>query len=196
MTKAKKTKFLRAEDIDTGVMEIAKLANAQGVTIALAGGAAMQLYGSDRLTKDVDFLANRVLKGVTTKGPLTFGGVQAVTKGGVPVDLIVRSDAYESMYDDALSHADAVMDVPVRVVAPDYMVALKLAAARPKDIEDLRFLLTQSVDVDFDNARAIVLDNLGAYAADDLDRYHEEFEWLDEREERAKPKSKSRRKRR
>src|SRR5437762_2511114 len=64
MTSGKKTRFLDAHEIERGIQEVAQLAAAQGVRVALIGGAALQLLGSDRLTKDIDFAADRQLDGL------------------------------------------------------------------------------------------------------------------------------------
>jgi hypothetical protein len=49
------------------------------VRIALLGGFALQQYGSDRLTGDIDIAAPEVLDGLPAGKALTFGGVQTTT---------------------------------------------------------------------------------------------------------------------
>ncbi|HEX4950151.1 MAG TPA: hypothetical protein VFZ34_26025, partial [Blastocatellia bacterium] len=61
---------------DTGIeaaQEVGKLAEQEEIAWALAGGLAMHLYGSPRLTKDVDIIASNNLS-LTPQHPLTFGG--------------------------------------------------------------------------------------------------------------------------
>lgn len=183
MSSNKKTRFLDPAEIERGIDEVAQLAEQQDVRLVLIGGAALQLFGSPRLTKDVDFAADELVKGIEILGPLDFGGVTAKTPSGVPVDLVVRDDKYRRLYDAAIDHAICVEDVPIPVVPPEFMVALKMVAGRPKDDVDLEFLLLDS-GVDYKKARAIVEEFLGLYAADDLDRLHDVAEWRREREKR------------
>lgn len=168
------SKFLDASDVQRGIAEVGELAILSGVRIALAGGAAMQLLGSDRLTKDVDFVANGPLKLKGSK-KLTFGGVSGKTVGGVPVDVIVRDDDYQALYEAAVRTAQKSA-VSVLVVRPEYLVAMKMVAARPKDEQDLMFLLT-SRHVDLAKAKQVVRVELGAFAADELDRLIDEAQW-------------------
>jgi hypothetical protein len=178
----KKTRFLSIDQIGSSIDLVTDLAARQDVRIALAGGAALQLYGSDRFTKDVDFVASALLDGLIVVAPLGFGGAQCMTNDGVPVDLIVRDDDYAGLYDAALLAAIRVEDVPVPVISADFMVALKLAAGRDKDLLDLKFLLLESTDVNYESARSIVRQHLGVFAANELDRYLADFQWTKERD--------------
>lgn len=95
---------------DTGLAaarHIGDLAEAENVEWALAGVIAMYLYGSPRLTKDVDIIAS---KNVSLKedAPLTFGGSNYTVEVGkykVAVDWIVRNDGYAPYYRKALVEA-------------------------------------------------------------------------------------------
>jgi hypothetical protein len=173
---SKKTRFLDADEIDRGIGEVAQLAAAQGVHVALIGGAALQLLGSDRLTKDIDFAADRLIEGLAAHGPLEFGGVKATTSSGVPVDLVVRDDKYRALYEAAVDHATRVEGVPVLVVGAEYLIAMKMVAGRPKDDADLEFLLSDG-GVDLERARAVVSEHLGPYAVDEFERYCDEVAW-------------------
>lgn len=186
MTSSKRTKFLKAEEIESGIDEVVSMARARHVDIALAGGAAMQIWGSERLTKDVDFLASDLIEDLRTLRPLSFGGVAAVTPAGVPVDLIIRDDAYGALYEHALERATVLEGIPVRVVSAEYMAAIKLSAAREKDILDLHFLLTDAEDFDYKVASAIVELELGVFAADEFERARDEAVFLKQRDESAK----------
>ena len=176
MTSGKKTRFLDATEIDRGIAEVLELAGAQGIRVALIGGAALQLFGSDRLTKDVDFIADQVVDGLAIEGTLDFGGVKAMTTSGVPVDLVVRDDKYRRLYDAAINHASRVEGVAALVVPPEYLIAMKMVAGRPKDDADLEFLIAAS-GVAWDRARAVVEEFLGIYAVDELERYRDEVAW-------------------
>ncbi len=127
----------------------------------------MQIYGSDRLTADVDLLASPCPE-VARKGLLSFGGVKTTAKNGAPVDYIVRNDAEMDLYDAALEAARIVPGIPVPVVTVPYLGAIKLAAGRGKDVQDLEFLL-RAYPSSFKALRAVVAEYIGDYAVDDLD---------------------------
>ncbi|MBL8196695.1 MAG: hypothetical protein JNM06_23080 [Blastocatellia bacterium] len=137
---------------DVGVeaaQQVGKLANQEEINWALAGGLAMHLYGSPRLTKDVDVIASQHLS-LVAEHQLTFGGSSYTIQIGkymVQVDWIVRNDGYEKYYRAALKDA---IELPngLRVVIPEWLVILKLNAGRQKDFDDIVFLLTQKNLVD------------------------------------------------
>ena len=137
---------------DVGVeaaQQVGKLANQEEINWALAGGLAMYLYGSPRLTKDVDVIASQHLS-LVAEHQLTFGGSSYTIQIGkymVQVDWIVRNDGYEKYYRAALKDA---IELPngLRVVIPEWLVILKLNAGRQKDFDDIVFLLTQENLVD------------------------------------------------
>ncbi len=64
-------------------------------SVALAGGVALAVYGSNRLTSDLDVISDHFLREKSFKkrgsGTLTFGGQSLFTPTGVPVDVIVRT---------------------------------------------------------------------------------------------------------
>lgn len=184
MTSGKKTRFLDSHEIERGIDEVAQLAREQNVRVVLIGGAMLQLLGSDRLTKDVDFAADDMVEGIEILGQLDFGGVSGKTPSGVPVDLVVRNDKYERLYEASMDHAARVEGVPIPVVTPEFMIAMKMAAGRPKDDVDLEFLLLNSDADTLYKARVVVERFLGPYAVDDLDRLRDEAEWQRERERR------------
>lgn len=130
---------------DTG-LEAAKqagqVAAQEEIEWAVAGGLAMHLYGSQRLTKDVDIIASRLLS-LTPEHALSFGGgsyTLQVGKYAVPVDWIVRSDGYQKYYRAALRDAITLPN-GIRIVTPEWLVILKLNAGRQKDLDDIVFLL-------------------------------------------------------
>ncbi|MFY9226289.1 MAG: hypothetical protein WAQ98_26665 [Blastocatellia bacterium] len=137
---------------DVGVeaaQQVGNLANQEEINWALAGGLAMHLYGSPRLTKDVDVIASQHLS-LVAEHQLTFGGSSYTIQIGkymVQVDWIVRNDGYEKYYKAALKDA---IELPngLRVVSPEWLVILKLNAGRQKDFDDIVFLLTQENLVD------------------------------------------------
>src|SRR5882757_5041980 len=93
------TRFLRAEEIEAAVAEVAELAEAAGVHAALAGGCAMQLHGSQRLTVDVDIVASGPIRGLHRLEPLTFGGYSSTTSAGTIVDVMICNTEYELAFD-------------------------------------------------------------------------------------------------
>lgn len=172
----KRVKFLDPRVIDETLAEVAEIAVREHVDVAVVGGVAMMAYGSDRLTKDVDVASvDEYLPGLAEVSRLSFGGVVARTPGGRLVDLIVRDDEYRDLYCAAV---DGARDegLPLRVVAPEYLLVLKMAAARDKDVLDVRYLLGAGI-VDLKAARLIVREHLGEYAARELDVVVAEVEW-------------------
>lgn len=170
-------KFLAPAQIDSAIAEVRELATEQGVHVALAGGAAMQLYGSDRFTKDVDFLADRVIDGLTEVAPLSFGGASLLSSEAVPVDVIVRDDEYADLYEAALVAARFDSELGMFVVTPEYLAAMKFEAKRAKDLEDLRHLLSGPADIEA--VRRVFREFFGRYVATrELDALLAEYRWL------------------
>ena len=132
---------------DTGLeaaREIGKTAASENVAWALVGGLAMYLFGSPRLTKDVDVIAANYLS-LKANGPLSFGGSNYLVEVGkykVAVDWIVRNDGYAKYYRQALADAIA-MPQGFQLILPEWLVILKMFAGRQKDYDDIVFLLRQ-----------------------------------------------------
>src|SRR5579872_4577306 len=154
-------KFLGPEEMNRVISKVDEAL--PRADVALCGGAAMQVYGSDRLTKDVDYLSYEVPSLLKNRKRLTFGG-SGGTVDGVPTDFIVRNDEYASLYERALETAKFVPEAGCRVVLPSYLAAMKLAARRDKDELDLKTLLELKV-VPLRETRAIIDEFLGHYAA-------------------------------
>lgn len=168
-------RFLRAEQVEEAIKELADLAKDQGVSVALAGGVAMQLYGSDRFTKDVDVVAAQTLEGLRETGSLTFGGFSARTAAETPVDVILRDDAYTPLYEAALEVPRRIRGVELPVVSPDYLAAMKFAAHRGKDLDDLAFLVLAAPTIlNMKKVRQIVGEYLGPYAVQEFNYFVEE----------------------
>lgn len=132
---------------DTGLaaaQRIGEVAARENVAWALAGGLAMYLYGSPRLTKDVDIIASNYLS-LAADAQLSFGGSHyeiEVGKYKVTVDWIVRSDGYAKYYRKALEEAVALPN-GVSIITPEWLVVLKMFAGRQRDLDDAIFLLSQ-----------------------------------------------------
>ncbi len=132
---------------DTGLEaaeKIGAVAESENVEWALVGGVAMYLYGSPRLTKDVDIIASNIVS-LKANAPLTFGGNNYIVEVGkykVAVDWIVRNDGYAKYYRAALAEA-VVFPNGMRLISPEWLVILKLFAGRQKDYDDAVFLLKE-----------------------------------------------------
>lgn len=134
-------------DTETGlktVTTVAAVADAESVQWALVGGLAMHLYGSSRLTRDVDFIASQTIS-LSGERQLSFGGERYIVQIGernVPVDWIVRRDAARTFYQAALADVLTLSD-KTKIITPEWLVILKFIAGRFKDQEDGIFLLRQ-----------------------------------------------------
>jgi hypothetical protein len=132
---------LDSQSATEAVEILAEIAEKQGIDWAICGGVAMQIYGSDRLTKDIDFVASALLP-VAPVRQLSFGGHRyrvETSRQIVVADWIVRRDAWKDLYKAALQDAVEINDVPI--VSPEWLVLLKYFAGRPKDQDDAVFLL-------------------------------------------------------
>lgn len=178
----KKKRFLNAREVDETIVEVAILARQEHVRIALLGGAAMQIYGSDRLTTDVDFVADDTFT-LKDAHELSFGGVRGLAPNGIPVDLIVRQDDYAELYVEALRTAQPVDGLEIPVVLPEFLAAMKLAAWRPKDEGDLQTLIL-SGELDIKAARVVIRSFMGHHAAENFDRVVYEIEWRSSNEKK------------
>ncbi len=126
---------------------ISRLAAENGISWALVGGLAMNLYGSDRLTKDIDVIADKLLpiQQNLIVGKLKQGGERfnaETDKTVVSIDWIIRNDVFKSMFNEALKSAVKINEVPV--LTPEWLVILKFIAGRFKDQEDAVFLLSRN----------------------------------------------------
>ncbi len=135
-------------DTETGisaVKKLAKIAEKEQVEWALAGGVAMHLYGSPRLTKDVDIISLKRLS-LEPIRPIGFGGESYEVKVGkkkIHVDWIVREDNYRQYYVEALKDAN-VLKNGLRIITPEWLAILKYIAGRDKDLGDIVFLLKKN----------------------------------------------------
>lgn len=132
---------------DTGLeaaQKIGEIADAENIDWALVGGIAMYLYGSPRLTKDVDIIATNYLS-LKANAPLNLGGNNYIIEIGkykIGVDWIVRNDGYAKYYHAALKES---VKIPqgFKLISPEWLVILKLFAGRQKDYDDAVFLLKE-----------------------------------------------------
>ena len=135
--------LLDEESATKAIEKVAELAEANDARWALVGGLAMALYGSDRTTKDIDIIADKLLP-LEKIGELRQGGERYLIKTGkkeVAVDWIIRQDEFKNLFAEALKEAVKLNDVPI--LTPEWLVILKFIAGRFKDQEDAVFLLSR-----------------------------------------------------
>lgn len=145
----KRKLYLDVIDEDTASQAIdivSKIAEENNIDWALVGGLAMNFYGSDRLTKDIDVISNKLLPvpKETIVGQLRQGGERFQTetdKKVVSIDWIIRKDEFKALFQDALAEAVKIDDIPI--LTPEWLVILKFIAGRFKDQEDAVFLLSR-----------------------------------------------------
>lgn len=140
--------LLDAESATEAIRAVDEIAKANGIEWALVGGLAMAIYGSDRTTKDIDIIADRLLP-LENQGLLRQGGERYViqtNKKAVAVDWIIRKDEFKQLFQAALAESVRVTDVPI--LTPEWLVILKFIAGRFKDQEDAVFLLSRKGLVD------------------------------------------------
>jgi hypothetical protein len=175
-----KAKFLNPGEVVEALKEIFELASQADVDVALAGGVALELLGSDRLTKDVDFVCSAILPTIRVLKQLSFGGISGLSKNGHPVDLIVRNDEYAELYQEALSMAISDPNVPVKVIPPEYLAAMKMVAGRDKDEMDLKTLIRLK-SISLPKTEDIIRRHLGRYAVQEFKSVVDKVAWLESR---------------
>lgn len=169
-----KKRLLSSAEIVSGIAEVARLA--QGNRIMLVGGVALHQYGSDRLTSDIDIVAENKIAAFPPIKTLSFGGYTSMTPSGVPVDVILRNDEHQKCFEEALLYARKLPGVPVLVVSLEYAVVMKMIAHRPKDMADLATIFSMDM-LDVQKTRNLVRRHLGSYALNDFDSMVREAAW-------------------
>jgi hypothetical protein len=135
--------LLDEESATEAIKTVAEIAEQNAVEWALVGGLAMALYGSDRKTKDINIIADKLLP-LENQGLLRQGGERYLIKTNrkaVAVDWIIRKDEFKNLFRQALTEAVRINDVPI--LTAEWLVILKFIAGRFKDQEDAVFLLSQ-----------------------------------------------------
>lgn len=170
-------RFLSREEVEVALDEVSALAERSGVQAALAGGVALQAYGSTRFTVDVAVVASGPIRGLRRLEPLTFGGYSSVTSAGTAVDVIIRDDEYENVFDFALDRSGRRSGIPLRVTRPEHLAVMKMIAGRGKDEVDLQWLIASGT-VDTTKTERVVRKLLGHYAATHFRNFAKETAWL------------------
>ena len=156
--------LLDQESATEAIKIVAEAAHANNIEWALVGGLAMALYGSDRTTKDIDIIADKLLP-LENQGLLRQGGERYLVKTNkkaVAVDWIVRKDEFKKLFQVALAEAVKINDVPI--LTPEWLVVLKFIAGRFKDQEDAVFLLSRKDLVDRNLIKEKIINLLGRAA--------------------------------
>jgi Nucleotidyltransferase of unknown function (DUF6036) len=156
--------LLDDESATEAIKTVAKIAEANDVNWALVGGLAMAVYGSDRNTKDIDIIADKLLP-LENKGLLRQGGERYLIKTNkkeVAVDWIIRNDEFKKLFQIALNEAVKINDVPI--LSQEWLVILKFIAGRFKDQEDAVYLLSRRNLVDRNLIKSHIVRVVGATA--------------------------------
>jgi len=163
-----KEEVLDPKEANEAIVLVQMLAADQGFVAVLAGGVALQVYGSRRFTNDVDFVLSGPpldLGPFRKIRPIGFGGSRVLAPNGVKVDLIVREDEYEALYVDAIKSAVVSTD-GIPVVTVEHLAVMKFAAGREKDIQDLKWIIRQPRLLSLQKAKGIVYKFFGRFGQD------------------------------
>jgi hypothetical protein len=167
-----KGKFIDPEQINRLIDLVSKASEKYGLSTALVGGVAMQVYGSDRLTKDLDIVSDQPIPDpspLKRTGPLHFGGDAYQAPDGSKLDVIVRNDEFTALYQEALANAITTPE-GIPIVTPEYLAAMKLGAGTDKHLLDLKWLIKQPDLLDVKKAENIVYRTMGGKFAQDIFR--------------------------
>ena len=160
-------KIVSTESGLKAVEKLKEIADREDIKFAIIGGLAMHLYGFDRATKDIDFIAERRLS-LEVKRYLTFGGERyeiEVEGEKIDVDWIMRRDQYKEFYKLAFAESEE-LSFGFRIITPEWLVILKYIAGRPKDEIDLLWLLQQPDLVKRRLVRKKIMQVVGAMQGD------------------------------
>ncbi len=150
----------------------------------LFGARAAALYGSRRLTSDVDVTV--MLGGLAiTKlvASLQREGLELRVRdddfiartrvlpllhreAAMPVDVVLGSVGLEESFLERAQTID-VLGVPVPVIAPIDLVVTKLIAGRPLDIDDAAAVVRARSDIDMDEVRTTIFAIVAAMGEND-----------------------------
>lgn len=89
-----------SEGLNRLSMLASQVAGRSARRVAVAGGVAMNRYGSPRLTKNVDVISDGApgpAPELTRKAPLSFGGIAFETEAGIDLDWIVEAEGLRGL---------------------------------------------------------------------------------------------------
>lgn len=166
-----KERFIDPEQINDSIRLIQEMAAEQGFLAVLIGGVALQVYGSPKFTKDIDFALDQPVEDARTLRKIksiSFGGDRYAAPNGAKIDLIVRNDEYAKLYEDAVKNS-IPSPAGIPIATPEHLATMKLAASREHDILALKWMIRQPNLLDTQKARSIVYRFMGRYAQDRFD---------------------------
>ncbi|MBI2378999.1 MAG: nucleotidyltransferase [Deltaproteobacteria bacterium] len=154
---------------------LAKVLRAHEIRWYLFGAQAAVLYGSPRMTMDVDVtiavppqgiqpLVDALLEAGFDSRAENLGAFLAKTRvlplfhrrTRMPLDLVIARDALELAFLDRAQRVD-IGRLKVPVITVEDLVIAKLFAPRPRDLEDVRAVLaTQSATIDLRYVRTLL----------------------------------------
>lgn len=166
MSTAKKKRLLTPGEIDDGISAfLTTAARNLDIGFALIGGVALQAYGYPRGTTDVDFILTDLPKEIEpleAVDVLHIGGASYLALHSITIDLIVRQDGYKALYQEALKKAVDQAGLPV--VTLEYLAAMKFLAARDKDLDAVRWILSEPGRVNSIGIYDLIGRHIGQYA--------------------------------
>ena len=115
--------------------EVARQLTTLGVPHVLIGGLAVGVHGHPRATKDVDFLVGEEAFASTSPLLVYRDELKDLVRIG-HTDIMSVPPSYPGLA------AELALDQEVPVISLPALVLMKLDAARPRDREDVRTLLT------------------------------------------------------
>lgn len=143
----------------------------KGIDWAVIGGVATRAYMPERMTKDLDILVHKndgeaVVKklegaGYRIASQLAIPGYLMISPEGMEVDVIFGSYPWLK---EALKQPE-YDSAGYPIVKLPYLIILKMAAQRARDLGDLGTMLGWASDVDLDEVRAVVK----RYTPEDVD---------------------------
>jgi Nucleotidyltransferase of unknown function (DUF6036) len=175
-------KFLTAGEIEDAIRTVLAFSRNSGSKVALIGGIAMQFYGSDRLTKDIDFIADKPFAGLHDSSQMSIGGFKGKTARETQVDVIIGHE-YDALYKEALREADKKIakELKVAIARPEHILVMKIVAGRSKDKEDIKTLIRLKA-IDLLKTRKIIERHLGRFQVKWFNSLVDEVAWLEERD--------------
>ncbi len=134
----------------------------KGIDWAIIGGVATRAYMPERMTKDLDIMVHKN-DGEAAVKKLEQAGYRVVSHLAVPGYLMLSPDGVEldvifgsyPWLKEALGHP-AYDPAGYPVVKLPYLIILKMAVQRARDLGDLGTMLGWASDGDLDEVRAVV----------------------------------------
>ncbi len=156
------------------------------IPAVIIGGVAASVLGRPRLTQDIDALAilpeeewAKALEGAAqfaivarVSDPLAFARQSRVllmrhAKSGIALDIVFGGLPFEQVAVEK-SQTHNIGGVPVQLPRVEDLLVMKAIARRPKDLEDIRGLLTAHPNADIAAARRWVREFAAAMGMSDM----------------------------